>query len=68
MNMKEIKVEQCKILTLRQTLQSCQSLPSIPLLDTDMDVIGLRSYVLGTSKRIAFICKGIYTHIHVVNA
>jgi hypothetical protein len=45
--------------TLWQALQSSQSLPSIPLLDTDMEVIGLRPNVLSISERIAFVCKGI---------
>jgi hypothetical protein len=48
-----------KTLTLGQTLQSGQSLPSISLLNTDVDVILLRTNVFAASKRVSLICKGV---------
>ena len=48
-----------KTLTLGQTLQSGQSLPSISLLDTDVDVILLRTDVFTASKRVSLVCKGV---------
>jgi len=48
-----------EVVFLTQALQGGQSLPSIPLLDTDMNVIGLRSNVTSISKRIASLSKGI---------
>ena len=46
--------------TLGQTLQSGQSFPSISLLNTDVDVILLRTDVSAASKRVtSFVCKGV---------
>ena len=47
-------------LTLGKTLQSSQRLTSVPLLDTDMNVVLLRPYVFGSSKGVSFVCEGIY--------
>ena len=49
------------VLTLGETLQGGQRLAAIPLLDTDVDVILLASYVLIT-KLLSFVCKRVYIH------
>lgn len=56
----EAMLKPIQIPTLTQALQGGQSLPSIPLLDTDVNVIGLGSNVTSISKRIAFLGKRIY--------
>lgn len=56
----ETRLKPIQIPTLTQALQGGQSLPSIPLLDTDMNIIGLGSNVTSISKRIAFLGKRIY--------
>lgn len=48
------------VLTLGKTLESSQRLTSVPLLDTDVDVILLRPYVFGGAKGVSFVCEGIY--------
>jgi hypothetical protein len=48
-----------KTLTLGQTLQSGQGLPSVSLLDANVDVILLRTNVFTASKRVSLICKGV---------
>ena len=49
-------------LTLWKALESCQGLASVPLLDTDMDVVGLRTDVLVSSgKRVTLVCEGIWS-------
>jgi hypothetical protein len=45
-------------LTLGEPLQCGQGLSSVPLLNTDMDVIRLRADVLVSSK-VTLVCKGI---------
>jgi len=55
------------IILLRQALERGQGLAAIPLLNTNMDVIRLRSDVLAVSERISFLCKGI-ERIEVLNA
>lgn len=50
----------CCPLTLGQSLQGCQGLTTVPLLNTDMDVIGLRPNVVATGvERISFVCEGV---------
>jgi len=56
------------IVLFGETLQSSQSLATVPLLDTDVDIILLRPYVLRGSKRASFVCEGIESgevlHVH----
>lgn len=46
-------------LTPRQSLESSQSLPSIPLLDTNVDVFVGPNVGGGLVERVPFVCKGI---------
>ena len=46
-------------LTLRQSLESGQGLPSIPLLDTNMDVLVGPDVRGGLVERVPFVSKGI---------
>jgi hypothetical protein len=46
-------------LTLGQTLESGQGLPSIPLLDTNMDVLVGPDVGSGLVERVPFVSKGI---------
>lgn len=48
-----------RIVLFGQALQGGQGLPPIPLLNTDVDVICLRSNVLAVSERVSLVCKGI---------
>jgi hypothetical protein len=50
----------CMVLTFGQALQGGQGLSPIPLLNTNVDVVRLRSDVLVVSERISLVCKGIY--------
>ena len=47
------------VLTLGETLQGGQRLAAISLLDTDVDVVLLGSYVLIT-ELLSFVCKRVY--------
>ena len=47
-------------LTLGQALQSRQSLTTVPLLDTDMDVILLRPNVVLSVERVSLVGEGVY--------
>ena len=58
--MGDIRVGMENGLTLGKTLQSSQRLTSVPLLDTDMNVVRLRPDVLGAAKRVSLVCEGIY--------
>jgi hypothetical protein len=49
------------VLTFGQALQGGQGLSPIPLLDTNVDIVRLRSNVLAVSERISLVCKGIYS-------
>ncbi len=47
-------------LTLGQSLQGCQGLTTVPLLNTDVDVIGLRPNVVAAGvERISLVCEGV---------
>ena len=46
-------------LTLGQALQSRQSLTTVPLLDTDVDVILLGPNFLCLGERVTLVCEGI---------
>jgi len=58
------------IVFLGQSLQRGQSLPPIPLLDTNMDVVLLRTDVVVRPKRVSLIGKGIegieVLHAHAI--
>jgi len=56
-----------RIVLLGQTLQGCQSLSTISLLNTNMDVVLLRPNVLGISKLVSFVCEGVES-IEVLHA
>lgn len=45
--------------TLGETLQGCQRLAAISLLDTDVDVVLLASY-FRIIKLLSFVCKRVY--------
>ena len=47
--------------TFGETLQSCQRLASISLLDTNVYVVLLGSYFLIT-ELLSFVCKRVYIH------
>lgn len=51
--------ELLRVVLLGQALQSGQCLPSISLLNTNVDVICLRSNVLVVSKRVTLVSEGI---------
>ena len=46
-------------LTFGKALKRCEGLASVTLLDTDVDVVGLRADVLVVSKRVALVGEGI---------
>jgi len=48
-----------RIVLFGQALQGGQGLSPIPLLDTNVDIVRLRSNVLAVSERISLVCKGI---------
>jgi len=58
------------IVFLGQSLQRGQSLPPIPLLNTNMDVVLLRTNVVVRPKRVSLIGKGIegseVLHAHAI--
>ena len=47
-------------LTLGQALQSSQSLPTVPLLDTDVDVVLLGPNLFSVFERVSLVCEGVY--------
>ena len=46
-------------LTLGQALQSSQSLPTVPLLDTDVDVVLLGPNLFSVFERVSLVCEGV---------
>ena len=45
--------------TFGKALKCRQGLATVPLLNADMDVVRLRSNVLGAAKRVSLVCEGI---------
>ncbi len=49
------------VLTFGQALQSRQSLASVPLLDTDVDIILLGPNLVISVERVTLVCEGVCT-------
>lgn len=45
--------------TFGKALERSQGLATVPLLNTNMDVVRLGPDVLGGSKRVSLVCEGI---------
>jgi len=59
------------IILLGQALQSRESLPSVSLLNTDVDVVLLGPNVLCGADRVSLVCEGVESskvlHVHATN-
>jgi len=47
------------IIFFGQALEGCESLASVPLLDTDVDIVLLRSDVGTAAERVSLVCEGV---------
>jgi hypothetical protein len=59
MNQYDSEVDEADDDTLGETLQRGQRLPSVPLLDANVDVILLRTDVFAISERVSLICERV---------